>query len=186
MMNLLSIGYTVVALIMEFNSVFLHARKLLKFYQFDPKSLIVRLNSFLNVFTFVLFRFGVLGIIYYGIIFDGHRVTINYLIMLCSCVFAMTIINIVLFKRILIKDCLSSKPKSNSSINNNDIIILKNQNEQIERASLIEINNMDNLHDNENKSSNGYIKSNVLNHQYHPQAVAADDPNNNMVIKKTN
>jgi hypothetical protein len=110
MMNLLNIGYTIVALMMEFNSVFLHSRKLLKFYQFDRRSAIFQINSVLNITTFLLFRFGVLAVIYQGIYVDCHRVTTNYLIMLCSCVFAMTIINIVLFKRILIKGNTNKYP----------------------------------------------------------------------------
>ena len=112
MINLVNIGYTVVALFMEFNSVFLHARKLLRFYGFKRESALVRVNNILNLLTFVVFRFGVLGIICAGIYVDGKRVTLRYLIMLSTCSFLMGIINVVLFKRILAKDWLTSRKKS--------------------------------------------------------------------------
>lgn len=108
-MNLLNVGYSVMALLMEFNSVFLHSRKLLKFYQFKSDSTIVRLNSVFNFLTFVTFRFGVLIAIIHGMITQGHRVTFNYLILLGSCTFIMIIINLLLFKRLYKKDWLRVK-----------------------------------------------------------------------------
>jgi hypothetical protein len=89
---------------MEFNSVFLHARKLLKFYGFHSSSPVVLANSALNMVTFVAFRFGTIALIFAGVYHDGHRVTRNYLLMLVTCVVLMAIINVVLFKRILVKD----------------------------------------------------------------------------------
>jgi hypothetical protein len=104
MINLISIGYTVIALIMEFNSVFLHARKLLKFYGYKRTSWLVNLNCFLNILTFVLFRFGVLVVIFYSIRIDGHRVSLQYLCVLVVFVSMMAVINLILFKRIVEKD----------------------------------------------------------------------------------
>jgi hypothetical protein len=102
MMNLLNVGYSVLALFMEFNSVFLHSRKLLKFYSFKADSLIVRVNNVLNFVTFLLFRFGVLVAIIHGMITQGHRVSSNYLILLGSCTFIMIVINFILFKRLFV------------------------------------------------------------------------------------
>lgn len=102
--NLLSIGYTVVALMMEFNSVFLHARKLLRFYGYKADSGVVLANSVANILTFLVFRFGVIYIIFYGVFVDGHRVSTGYLIMLTTCAFLMAIINVVLFYQIVSKD----------------------------------------------------------------------------------
>ena len=82
-----SIGYTCLALAMEFNSVFLHARKLLSFYMFGKRSLPYLVNCACNVLTFSAFRFGVLGVIYYGtlhihasLLLDGpiHSLTAVY------------------------------------------------------------------------------------------------------------
>ena len=79
---LVNIGYTVLALYMEFNSVFLHARKLMRFYDFASSSPFVLVDKILNLLTFTVFRFGVLAMIVWGIFKDGHRVTVNYLTML--------------------------------------------------------------------------------------------------------
>lgn len=99
-----SIGYTCLALAMEFNSVFLHARKLLSFYMFGRRSPPFLVNMVCNVSTFVLFRFGGLVLIYHGVYFDGSRVTVPYLVGLVTLVTIMAIINIFLFKRIVQRD----------------------------------------------------------------------------------
>ena len=117
--NVMHIGYTVIGLIMEFNSVFLHFRKLLKFYQFRKDSLIVRENSRLNVITFTIFRFGVLISIYERLARNSHllmklygksyaRIYISVIFILTM---MMTVINIVLYKRILEVDVLKKKKK---------------------------------------------------------------------------
>lgn len=107
LMNILNLGYTALALVMEFNSVFLHGRKLLKFYGFKSNSLIVKLNTVLNVVTFTLFRFGVLIFIAYGMLVDYNRVSKTYLAVIIVFTIMMSIINIVLYKRILEKDVLA-------------------------------------------------------------------------------
>lgn len=119
MCTLMSVGYTCLALAMEFNSVFLHARKLLSFYLFGKRSLAFLVNMAANVLTFIVFRFGVLGVIYYGVYRDGNRVPLSYLIMLVTLVTMMAIINILLFKRIIQRDVLplicTRKTKKNNS-----------------------------------------------------------------------
>ena len=122
MMTLMSVGYTVLALFMEFNSVFLHARKLLKFYQFKRDSLIVRINKILNILSFLFFRFGVLIAVLCGIIYDGHRVSIAYLVALSLGICIMSTINIVLFKRLLVKDFLTKRSSSSSNSDKSNII----------------------------------------------------------------
>lgn len=101
-----SIGYTCLALAMEFNSVFLHARKLLSFYMFGRRSLPFLVNMTCNVLTFVMFRFGILGLIYYGIYRDGNRVPLTYLVILIVLVSMMAIINVLLFRRVVQRDVL--------------------------------------------------------------------------------
>lgn len=121
MTNLINIGYNVMALLMEINSVFLHSRKLLRFYDFNDSSLVVRLNSFLNIASFVMFRFGGLATICWGILNDGPRLTMNYYILLVVSTVLMIVINFILFKRILVKDWLVKSKKTNnlSSAENN-------------------------------------------------------------------
>jgi hypothetical protein len=107
LMTLMNLGYTTLSLVMEFNSVFLHGRKLLKFYGYKNDSLIVKLNTVMNVLTFTIFRFGVLIAIYLGCFKDGHRVSFAYLATLVSFTIMMSVINIILYKRILEKDVFS-------------------------------------------------------------------------------
>lgn len=117
MTNLFSVGYTVVALFMEFNSVFLHARKLLKFYGYTNEELITRVNKLLNMLTFVFFRFGVLIFIYVSMYIDRSRISIPYALFLFVCVFLMNIINVVLFKRLMITDYIRPRMKRKQQTN---------------------------------------------------------------------
>lgn len=133
MINLISVGYTVIALLMEFNSVFLHARKLLKFYGYKSNSLVCRLNCFFNISTFVVFRFGVLCTIFYSIRIDGHRVTKKYLTMLLTCTILMAIINIVLFKRLVQKDLLSKKQQQQQQTLTKTLLEDNHQHQSIEQ-----------------------------------------------------
>ena len=99
--------------------VFLHARKLLKFYGYSYSDIRVQVNKILNILTFIFFRFGVLCYIYSALYKDGPRVPVLYVIFLSTCVFLMSIINVVLFKRLLIKDfCSTRRPKPKSEETN--------------------------------------------------------------------
>ena len=102
--NIFAIGYSLIALSMEFNSIFLHARKLLKFYSFDRSHPIVRCNSFLNVTSFVIFRFGILAFIAIGISLYHYRVTKVYLSILISSFSIMGIMNTGIFYIVILKD----------------------------------------------------------------------------------
>ena len=79
-----------------------------------------------------------------GIYYDGKRVTLKYLIMLTSCSVVMAIINVVLFKRILAKDCLISK-KHASTANMADIATNFNKNSRHEQVNLLEVDKSENL-----------------------------------------
>lgn len=113
MINFISIGYTVCALFMEFNSVFLHARKLLKFYGYNNTHPLVRINKLLNFLTFIVFRFGTLALLYSAIYSDGLRIALPYLVLLVVCIIIMTVINVNLFKRLLMTDVFSTCNKRN-------------------------------------------------------------------------
>jgi hypothetical protein len=120
--NIMHISHTVISLIMEFNSVFLHGRKLLKFYQWAKDSTIVRVNSFLNVITFTTCRFGVLFAIYNGLYRDynklyklyGKTYCRVYVAILVQLTNTMTVINCVLYKRILEADVFTKRKRLNS------------------------------------------------------------------------
>jgi hypothetical protein len=115
LINLCCIGYSLIALFMEFNSIFLHARKLLKYYGFDKSSLVTRLNVYINIITFILFRFGILTFIAMHTSYFKDRVTKNYLIFLITCTFSMACINIGIFFVIILKDLI--KYTKSSSFN---------------------------------------------------------------------
>lgn len=136
--HLISVGYTVVALTMEINSVFLHGRKLLKFYGYKKTDQIVRINKVVNILTFVVCRFGVLIQIYYSLYFDGYKVPSGYVSFLLICVMLMTMINVILFKRLLVKDFLSSSSKKTKNTittnNDNDIKNTDNKYEYIKKS----------------------------------------------------
>lgn len=126
---------------MEFNSVFLHARKLLKFYGYKNTDVIVKLTKLLNILTFVVFRFGILGLLYWAMYNDGGRVSLAYLIMLATCIGLMTIINVVLFKRLLVKDVLSLFQKAKSSREQLEERSLANEDAQMKLLETFDLNN---------------------------------------------
>jgi hypothetical protein len=115
--NIMHLAHTVISLIMEFNSVFLHLRKLLKFYKWGKESRLVRVNSVVTVITFTTCRFGVLIAIYNGLYRDynklyklyGKTYCRVYVAILVQLTNTMTVINCVLYKRILEADVFTKK-----------------------------------------------------------------------------
>ncbi|CAM4903123.1 unnamed protein product [Rotaria socialis] len=105
-----NIGYLMLALIVEINSVFLHLRKLFHQYNIPRESLIVRLTMVTNIITFLIFRF---GLFIYGsitIFRDGERAGSYFHIFLgYILVPTIWIINIVLFYRLLYTDFLKKR-----------------------------------------------------------------------------
>jgi len=103
------IAYSVVALLAEVNTVFLHFRKLLQMAGVTFDRLLYRLNAAANLFTFVSCRFVCLVWIGYGVIFWRSRVSWPYLVAISSSVVVMYIINVVLFWRLLCSDVLGKR-----------------------------------------------------------------------------
>ena len=89
----------------------MHARKLLKFYGFTNDELITKVNKILNMLTFAVFRFGVFIFIYISLYLDCSRVSIAYMIFLLTCILLMSVINVVLFKRLLMTDYIRPRMK---------------------------------------------------------------------------
>ncbi|CAF3034838.1 unnamed protein product [Rotaria socialis] len=108
-----NIGYALFALSLEINSVFLHARRLLRWY--SPMSASANSKKSLklyidigNYITFIIFRFGV---VYYGLqqlYVQRHRLDPIVLTFTALSVSAIAILNVVLFYR-LIKNQISRK-----------------------------------------------------------------------------
>jgi len=100
------VAYSVVALLAEVNTIFLHFRKLLQMAGVAFTSLLYRINATINLFTFVSCRFVCLVWIGYGVIAWRSRVSWLYLVAITSAVVIMYVINVVLFWRLLCSDVL--------------------------------------------------------------------------------
>ncbi len=93
----------------------------------------------MNILTFIFFRFGILGLLYWAIYNDGGRVSLAYLILLVTCIGLMTIINVVLFKRLLVKDVLSLCQKRKSQ--EREVSSPSNEDAQMKLLDTLDMNN---------------------------------------------
>ena len=109
------IAFNVVALLAEVNTIFLHSRKLLQMCNISFSHWLYRLNSCMNLFTFVSCRFLCLTWIVYGMFIWYNRVSVVYLVVLGSAMFVMWVINVVLFWRLVCSDVLRPLQKSRRS-----------------------------------------------------------------------
>ena len=93
------------ALIAEVNSVFLHARRLFQLYQIPRDNVIVRINMFINILTFLFCRLILLYFVTKFCYHDRHRIG-DYNYMYCMYIFIpiMWIMNPILFFRVTYSD----------------------------------------------------------------------------------
>lgn len=103
------IAYSVVALLAEINTVFLHFRKLLQMSGIAFSHPLYRANAAVNLLSFVGCRFVCLVWIAYGMIAWRARVSGPYLVAISSAVTVMYVINVVLFWRLLCSDVLGRR-----------------------------------------------------------------------------
>jgi len=103
------IAYSVVALIAEVNTIFLHFRKLLQMAGVSFGRLVYRVNAAVNIFTFVSCRFVCLVWIMYGIVVYNSRISWAYMTAISSSTLVMCVINAVLFWRLLCSDVLGRR-----------------------------------------------------------------------------
>ncbi|XP_077150584.1 TLC domain-containing protein 2 [Ranitomeya variabilis] len=101
------VGFAVVALLVEINSIFLHLRQVLLMANL-VKTTVYRLNSLLNLGTYVIFRISTLAWMTRWLV--SNRENIPLLIYTIGSVgmAIMTLMNIVLFYRLLRSDFLKS------------------------------------------------------------------------------
>jgi ABC-type nickel/cobalt efflux system permease component RcnA len=109
--------------------VFLHARKLMQMAGVPYGRRLYRVNSVMNLFTFVSCRFLCLAWIVYGMWMWHARVSPIYLVVLGATMFILWVTNAVLFWRLLCSDVLrgrrqkqrasSADPKTNRHLNSN-------------------------------------------------------------------
>ncbi|XP_033747279.1 TLC domain-containing protein 2-like [Pecten maximus] len=105
------IAYNALALMAEINSFFLHSRKLLQMIQVDYNSTFYKLVCLCNIVTFTLFR-GYSNVrIVIGMFLEADRVPRFYFKCLTMSMSCMTLINVVLFWRLLKSDFLRKRVK---------------------------------------------------------------------------
>lgn len=103
------IGYAVVALLVEVNSVFLHLRQLLIIQGVSRQHPVYRLNSLLNIGTFLIFRILTLGWMTRWLVLHRDQVPFFAYTMGSIALAVIVLMNIVLFFRILHVDFLNKK-----------------------------------------------------------------------------
>ncbi|CAF0861113.1 unnamed protein product [Brachionus calyciflorus] len=98
------VGYTIGALSIEFNTVFLHLRFLTLFCNVDRNSIFFRIILLLNLLTFIIFRFMTLGWMTRWIILNRNLIPFHWFTVGSIGLIIMGIINLFLFKRLLQTD----------------------------------------------------------------------------------
>lgn len=104
----LYVGYAVVALLVEINSVFLHGRQLMKIQGVSRQHSGYRLNSLLNIGTFLIFRILTLGWMTRWLVLHRDQVPFVAYTMGSVALAVIVLMNIVLFFRILHADFIST------------------------------------------------------------------------------
>ncbi|VDM02225.1 unnamed protein product [Schistocephalus solidus] len=100
------IGYSVIALLVEVNTIFLHLRKLMQLNKVPFTSVVYKIVCAANLITFAIFRGTSLGWITWGMYFEPEKITTMYFYILCMSMFIMNIINPIFFWMLLRRDFL--------------------------------------------------------------------------------
>lgn len=106
------IGFAVVALLVEINSVFLHLRQMLRMSNI-AKGTLYRVNSMVNLGTYVVFRINTLAWMTRWLVLNRDNVPLVAYTLGSVGMAIMTAMNIVLFYRLLRSDFLKSGVREN-------------------------------------------------------------------------
>lgn len=98
------IGYAIVALIVELNSIFLHIRQLMQLSGVSKKSSVFRLNGLLNLGTFIVFRIATLAWMTRWVIINREVIPLVFYAVGSIGLAIITAMSIVLFSRLLQSD----------------------------------------------------------------------------------
>ncbi|KAM8976236.1 TLC domain-containing protein 2 [Pelodytes ibericus] len=101
------VGFAVVALLVEINSIFLHLRQILLMANL-LKTTAYRLNSLLNLGTYVIFRISTLAWMTRWLVLNRDKIPLLTYTIGSVGMAIMTVMNIVLFYRLLRSDFLKS------------------------------------------------------------------------------
>lgn len=104
------IGFAVVALLVELNSVFLHLRQMLRMANI-AKGTLYRVNSMINLGTYVVFRINTLAWMTRWLVLNRDKVPLLAYTLGSVGMAIMTVMNIVLFYRLLRSDFLKSSTR---------------------------------------------------------------------------
>ncbi|ESO84684.1 hypothetical protein LOTGIDRAFT_74365, partial [Lottia gigantea] len=100
----LYVGYALVSLLVELNSIFLHSRQLMQIYGFAKNNCFYRLNSVTNLGTFVVFRISVLAWMTRWIVINRHLIPLVFYSVGSIGLAIITVMNIVLLYRLFRSD----------------------------------------------------------------------------------
>lgn len=114
-----NVGYTVIALMTEVNSIFLHARKLMQFDKWPFDHWLYLFIVILNLLTFLTFRFYGIFYVGYGLVTQWQRITFTFAFLLSVAMFVMYIINPVLLWRLFKNDVLRQMKSKKLKVNGN-------------------------------------------------------------------
>ncbi|MCI4385862.1 hypothetical protein PGIGA_G00055510 [Pangasianodon gigas] len=101
------VGFAVVALLVEINSIFLHLRQMLRMASI-AKSTVYRVNSMINLGTYVVFRINTLAWMTRWLVLNRDHIPLFSYTVGSVGLAIMTLMNIVLFYRLLRTDFLKS------------------------------------------------------------------------------
>ncbi|KAK2831389.1 hypothetical protein Q7C36_016475 [Tachysurus vachellii] len=101
------VGFAVVALLVEINSIFLHLRQMLRMAS-TAKSTVYRVNSMINLGTYVVFRINTLAWMTRWLVLNRDHIPLFSYTVGSVGLAIMTLMNIVLFYRLLRTDFLKS------------------------------------------------------------------------------
>ncbi|XP_034557282.1 TLC domain-containing protein 2 [Notolabrus celidotus] len=106
------VGFSVVALLVEVNSVFLHLRQMLRMANIATGTL-YRVNSMINLGTYVVFRINTLAWMTRWLVLNRDKVPLMAYTLGSVGMAIMVAMNIVLFYRLLRSDFLKSSTREN-------------------------------------------------------------------------
>ncbi|XP_060928880.1 TLC domain-containing protein 2 [Limanda limanda] len=104
------VGFAVVALLVEINSIFLHLRQLLRMANIAAGTL-YRVNSIINLGTYVVFRINTLAWMTRWLVLNRDKVPLLAYTLGSVGMAIMTVMNIVLFYRLLRSDFLKNSTR---------------------------------------------------------------------------
>ncbi|XP_061684135.1 TLC domain-containing protein 2 [Syngnathoides biaculeatus] len=104
------VGFAVVALLVEINSVFLHLRQILRLAN-RAAGTVYRVNSMINLGTYVVFRINTLAWMTRWLVLNRDKVPLAAYTLGSVGLAIMTVMNIILFYRLLRSDFLTSSTR---------------------------------------------------------------------------